>query len=43
MAECVGGEVSWGQGAQPQLPSFEQATGRAYYTGDHYRTFVSLN
>jgi ribonuclease T1 len=21
----------------------EQGTGRAYYTGDHYRTFVPLN
>jgi len=27
----------------PERLVVEQTTGRAYYTGDHYRTFVPLN
>jgi ribonuclease T1 len=32
-----------GQDRGPERLVIEQATGRAYYTGDHYRTFVALN
>jgi ribonuclease T1 len=32
-----------GQDRGPQRLVVEQTTGRAYYTGDHYRTFVPLN
>jgi ribonuclease T1 len=32
-----------GRDRGPERLIIEQATGRAYYTGDHYRTFVSLN
>ena len=32
-----------GRGRGPERLVIEQATGRAYYTGDHYRTFVPLN
>lgn len=32
-----------GQDRGPERLVVERATGRAYYTGDHYRTFVPLN
>jgi ribonuclease T1 len=32
-----------GQDRGPERLVVEQTTGRAYYTGDHYRTFVPLN
>ena len=32
-----------GQDRGPERLIVDQATGRAYYTGDHYRTFVLLN
>ncbi|HWC01599.1 MAG TPA: ribonuclease domain-containing protein [Methylomirabilota bacterium] len=32
-----------GQSRGPERLVVEQTTGRAYYTGDHYRTFVPLN
>jgi ribonuclease T1 len=32
-----------GQNRGPERLIVDQRTGRAYYTGDHYRTFVSLN
>jgi ribonuclease T1 len=32
-----------GRDRGPERLVIEQATGRAYYTGDHYRTFVALN
>lgn len=32
-----------GQDRGPERLVVEQRTGRAYYTGDHYRTFVPLN
>jgi ribonuclease T1 len=32
-----------GQDRGPERLVVEQSTGRAYYTGDHYRTFVPLN
>jgi ribonuclease T1 len=32
-----------GRDRGPERLVIEQATGRAYYTGDHYRTFVPLN
>jgi ribonuclease T1 len=32
-----------GRDRGPERLVIEQATGRAYYTGDHYRTFVLLN
>ncbi len=32
-----------GQDRGPERLVIDQTTGRAYYTGDHYRTFVPLN
>lgn len=32
-----------GRDRGPERVVIEQTTGRAYYTGDHYRTFVPLN
>jgi ribonuclease T1 len=32
-----------GQSRGPERLLVDQTTGRAYYTGDHYRTFVPLN
>jgi len=32
-----------GQARGPERLVIDQTTGRAYYTGDHYRTFVPLN
>jgi ribonuclease T1 len=32
-----------GRDRGPERLLIEQATGRAYYTGDHYRTFLALN
>jgi ribonuclease T1 len=32
-----------GQNRGPERLVVDQTTGRAYYTGDHYRTFVRLN
>jgi ribonuclease T1 len=32
-----------GQDRGPERLVIERTTGRAYYTGDHYRTFVPLN
>jgi ribonuclease T1 len=32
-----------GQARGPDRLVIDQTTGRAYYTGDHYRTFVPLN
>ena len=32
-----------GQDRGPERLVIEQSTGRAYYTRDHYRTFVPLN
>jgi ribonuclease T1 len=32
-----------GQARGPERLVINQTTGRAYYTGDHYRTFVPLN
>ena len=32
-----------GQNRGPERLVVDQTTGRAYYTGDHYRTFVPLN
>ena len=32
-----------GRDRGPERLVIEQSTGRAYYTGDHYRTFVPLN
>jgi ribonuclease T1 len=32
-----------GQARGPERVVIDQTTGRAYYTGDHYRTFVPLN
>jgi ribonuclease T1 len=32
-----------GRGRDAERIVIEQRTGKAYYTGDHYRTFVSLN
>jgi len=32
-----------GQDRGPERLVVDEGTGRAYYTGDHYRTFVSLN